>query len=106
MDIPKCVQAFLNRLVEEYPIEELLVFGSRAVGDHEPRSDFDIGVRAASIERCHFSRLRVEAAEARTMFWISLVHLDSTPDKLKQRIQEQGVRVYERKKASGEPFEP
>ncbi len=96
MDIPQSVQLILDTLVITHPIDELILFGSRAVGDYEPRSDFDIAVRAPSIDRYQFSKIRVETAEARTLYWISLVHFDTTPTRFQSRIREQGVTIYER----------
>lgn len=96
MDIPHSVQRVLDALVRNHPIEELILFGSRAVGDCEPRSDFDIAVCAPSIERYQFSKIRVETAESRTLYWVSLVHFDTTPKRLQCRIREQGVTIYER----------
>jgi len=102
MEMPESVQLVLDTLVKTYPVEELILFGSRAVGDHEPRSDFDIAVRANAIDRYQFSKIRVEIAEARTLYWVSLVHFDTTPPKLQERIQKQGVTIYDRSKATGQ----
>lgn len=96
MDIPQSVNNVIKELVELYPIDKLVLFGSRAVGDHEERSDFDIAVFSKSICRNNFSKLRLDAAESRTLFWISLVHFESNPPALQQRILEQGIIIYER----------
>lgn len=100
VEIPESVQLVLDSLVQAYPVEELILFGSRAVGDHEPRSDFDIAVRASEIDRYQFSKIRVEISEARTLYWVSLVHFNTTPPKLQARIQEQGVTIYDQSKAA------
>lgn len=100
MEIPVSVQLVLDKLVKKYPVEELILFGSRAVGDHEPRSDFDVAVRASTIDRYKFSKIRVEISDARTLYWISLVHFDTTPPKLQERIQKQGVTIYDGSKAA------
>lgn len=102
MEIPESVQQVLAMLVRTYPIEELILYGSRAVGDHEPRSDFDIAVRATAMSRHAFSKMRLDIAEARSLYWISLVHLNTTPPKLQARIKEQGITIYELSKTAGQ----
>lgn len=96
MDTPASVHRVIKELVKLYPIDKLVIFGSRAVGDHEDRSDFDIAVFSKSICRKKFSKLRLEIAESRTLYWISLVHFESNPPALKKRILEQGITIYER----------
>jgi uncharacterized protein len=98
---PMSVQRVLSDLVSSKPIDALVLFGSRAMGDNDIRSDFDIAVSAPSLQRREFSMIRVEVAEAPTLYWISLVHLELTPLRLRERILRQGVLIYERPKASG-----
>lgn len=96
MDIPSSVENVIKELVNRYPIDKLVLFGSRAVGDYEDRSDFDIAVFSKSLCRGKFSKLRLDAAESRTLYWVSLVHFESNPAVLQQRILEQGIIIYER----------
>jgi len=96
MNTPLSVKKVIKELVELYPIDKLVLFGSRAVGDYESRSDFDIAVFSRSLCRKKFSRLRLDAAESRTLYWVSLVHFESNPPALQQRILEQGITIYER----------
>lgn len=63
MKEPLSVQSVIDELVDLYPIEKLVLFGSRAVGDFDPRSDFDIAVFAPKLCRKKFSRLRLDAAD-------------------------------------------
>lgn len=99
---PMSVQQVLTDLVASKPIDTLILFGSRAVGDYDARSDFDIAVSAPRVGKQEFSKIRVEIAEAPTLYWISLVHLELTPIRLRDRILSQGIIIYERQKASGQ----
>ncbi len=96
MITPISVQRVIDELVELYPIDKLVLFGSRAVGDFEERSDFDIAVFSQTLCRKKFSRLRLDAADSRTLYWVSLVHFETNPQALQQRILEQGITIYER----------
>jgi predicted nucleotidyltransferase len=77
-------------------IERLILFGSRAAGDADPRADVDLALSAPRLTRPQFARLRVDAYEAPTLYWISLVHLEATPERLRERIEIQGIVIYER----------
>jgi predicted nucleotidyltransferase len=96
MNTPISVQRVIEDLVLFYPIDRLVLFGSRAVGDFEERSDFDIAVFSQSLCKGQFSKLKLDAAESRTLYWVSLVHFESNPPALQRRILEQGITIYER----------
>lgn len=96
--IPTSAQSFIRHLSSLPQIEQIILFGSRAVGDNDPRADIDLAVSAPNLSRWQFAKLRIEAFEARTLYWISLVHLEQTPNILRKRINQQGVVLYGRKK--------
>lgn len=83
MEIPESVQQVLAMSVRTYPIEEFAVRAT-AMGSHA------------------FSKMRLDIAEARSLYWISLVHFDATPPKLQARIKEQGITIYELSKTAGQ----
>ena len=97
--LPKSVLNFIEWLENLPDVQQMILFGSRAVGDNDERADVDLAISAHSLDRKKFARLRVEAYETRTLYWISLMHLEQTPNVLRKRIIEQGVVIYERKKA-------
>ncbi|WP_080516749.1 nucleotidyltransferase family protein [Teredinibacter turnerae] len=101
MNTPISVENVLKELVERYPIDKLVLFGSRAVGDNEERSDFDIAVFSKSLCKRKFSKLRLDAADSRTLYWVSLVHFESNPAALQERILQQGIIIYERTQTAG-----
>lgn len=76
-------------------VERIVLFGSRAVGDNSPRADIDLAISAPTLTRWQFAELRVDAFETLTLYWISLVHLEQTPDTLCERIEKQGKTLYE-----------
>lgn len=100
-NIPKSVKGFLETICTSYPIESLILFGSRAVGDHEERSDIDIAVCGSGLTRLDWARLRAAAYEANTLYWVSLVHYDRNPHELQERIKLIGEEIYVRTETVG-----
>jgi predicted nucleotidyltransferase len=94
--LPDSVRKFLLALSTEPSIEKIVLFGSRAVGDHDATSDVDVAIHAPRLTIPQFGRLRARAAYARTLYWVTLVHFERTPVMLRQRILEQGVILFER----------
>ena len=99
-NIPRSARDLIRWLSSLPEIERIILFGSRAVGDNDPRADIDLALSAPSLNRWQFARLRVRAFECRSLYWISLVHLEETPDTLRERIHQQGVILYEQAKAT------
>ena len=99
-NLPKSVLSFLHTLAQHPNINRIVLFGSRAIGDHDQRADVDVAISAPTLKRGEFARLREAAYEARTLYWITLVHLELTPKALRQRIMTQGVTLYEREKTT------
>jgi predicted nucleotidyltransferase len=87
---------FLSRVAAHEAVDSIILFGSRAVGDHDERSDIDVAVSAASITRLDWARIKEAAEAARSLYWISLVHLENNPPALQKRIRETGVELYVR----------
>ena len=99
-NIPESAWQFLAELSCNDSVDALILFGSRAFGDHEERSDVDVAVCGATITRLQWAQFKDAAHVAPTLYWISLVHFDRNPISLRQRITETGVTVYVRTKAS------
>ncbi|QPK63182.1 nucleotidyltransferase domain-containing protein [Methylomonas sp. LL1] len=93
-NIPESARQFLEHISTDYVIESLILFGSRAIGDHDERSDVDIAVCGPAISRLEWARLRAAAYKANTLYWVSLVHFDRNPPSLRARIIETGVEIY------------
>ena len=57
----KAAQAFLRRLGREYDVDRLILFGSRARGDHRPDSDLDLAVVLTG-QRADFIETKLDMA--------------------------------------------
>ena len=96
---PESVQAASQPLVFVLEVRTVILFGSRAVGDHDEKSDFDIAISAPSLARSELTKLRDTIGHARTLYKISVSLLEMMPERLRARVTSQGITVYERKEA-------
>jgi len=96
--IPPSVVNLLSKWVEYPEINFILIFGSRALGDAEARSDIDISISAPSISLNKWLQIKKMAEEANTLLWITVVNFEYSPIELRKRNLKEGVIVYERKK--------
>lgn len=91
--IPPSVRPLVARLEAAPGVRRVVLFGSRARGDHRARSDVDLALDAPGLSRAAWVRLRGDADEARTLYRVDLVRLDEVPDRLRQRIEAEGIDV-------------
>lgn len=82
-------------------IERMILFGSRAIGDHDDRSDLDVAVSAPELDRAGLAALRDRLDRFRTLYTISLTPIESMPPRLRDRVLAQGVLLYERQETEG-----
>ncbi len=69
----------------------ILLFGSRARGDHRERSDYDIGFEFSEAYESSWARFVLDAQElAPTLCGLDLVNLREARGKLKARILSEG----------------
>jgi predicted nucleotidyltransferase len=75
-------------------IAVLVVFGSRARGDHRPDSDLDVAVLPDTVESRARRYLQADLAAALAHLtldgWVDVILLDEAPEVLRQRIMESG----------------
>ena len=94
--IPDAIRRLVARLGTEPSVRRVLLFGSRARGTAQPRSDVDLAVEAPAASARDWLRLTDMAEEAETLLSIDLVRLDEAPPELRERILTEGQPLYER----------
>lgn len=77
-------------------VERIVLFGSRARGDAEPRSDIDLAVECPNASRVVWNTIREQVLDARTLLFIDLVRHDRASEALRHRVLTDGVVLYER----------
>ena len=94
--IPNAIRRLVARLGTEPSVRRVILFGSRARGTAQPRSDVDLAVEAPTASTRDWLRLADMAEEADTLLSIDLVRLDEAPLELRERIFAEGQALYER----------
>jgi predicted nucleotidyltransferase len=94
--VPHGVQSLVAQLSAEPSVRRVILFGSRARGDAEARSDVDLAVEAPGASARDWLRLVDMAEDADTLLAIDLVRLEEAPSDLRQRIEAEGLALYER----------
>lgn len=86
----------IKEIAGRYPVGKVVLFGSRARGDHSPRSDYDFAVFAPALNAADQARFGMEVEEIATLKKIDLVFVDGAlEDELLISIEREGVVVYE-----------
>ena len=94
---PRIIRTLLEYLAAYSHVQKVILFGSRARGDEEERSDIDIAVEGSDITRREWLEMQEYMdEEAPTLLSIDLVRLESISHKLKENIEREGVVLYER----------
>ncbi len=87
-DIKRAIkEIFKNKSVRVY------IFGSRARGDHTPRSDLDLGFLSQEDISYELALLRELLEESNLTFSVDVVDLSRTSDEFKEAVLREG-RVW------------
>ncbi len=93
MELRADIQSAIIKLAEQYGLAQVILFGSRARGDHHKRSDIDLAARGGDVMR--FS-LAVDE-EVPTLLMFDVVDLDQqVQPELLAAIKKDGVSLYEK----------
>lgn len=90
-------ERFAQRLIEaceqESSVSKVVLFGSRARGDHRSSSDIDLAIEGGAVPL----RLNTKLREAAGLYKLDIVHLDSLDNpELAEEIRREGIIVYDR----------
>lgn len=93
MDLSKEIQKSIQKLAQEYGVQKVILFGSRARGDNRERSDIDIAVQGGDTFRF---ALDVED-KVPTLLFFDVVNLDeAVQPELLESIRREGKILYEK----------
>lgn len=89
---------FLQQLAALPFVETLLLFGSRARGDHRERSDIDLAVYCPDASDSQWFDVLAIVEEADTLLMIDCIRLDAEPadSTLRAAIEQDAKVLYER----------
>ncbi len=96
-NLPEKLHNQLIRLLSaQLEVEKVILFGSRARGDAEERSDIDLAIVAPTASPRQWLDLTFLLEETDTLLPIDLVRWEEVPQMLKERILAEGEILYER----------
>ncbi len=86
----------LEEIVEfarKYDLSRVVLFGSRARGDHKEKSDIDLAVSGGNV-----TAFAIDVDEkTSTLLKFDIVNLDaSVQEELRESIEEEGIVIYEK----------
>ena len=93
---PAIIDAIAKRIGNYSHVEKVILFGSRARGDEQERSDIDIAVVGPEITRTEWVRMSSDVDDAETLLSIDLVRFETASSQMKDSIVKEGVILYER----------
>ena len=100
INLPESIQKFVHELVVQTNPEQVILFGSRARGDHRPNSDFDLACKFKNKDASAWTRFLVFSEdEALTLFQVDVVDYDEVRDEYKKNIDREGQVIYERSRS-------
>ncbi|MDR3584954.1 MAG: nucleotidyltransferase domain-containing protein [Desulfosporosinus sp.] len=88
----------IREIGQNYAIEKIILFGSRAIGDHRPTSDIDLAVYLLP-EFNNRGHMTSDFDDLNTLLKIDIVFINEHIDlKLLENIEREGLILYERTK--------
>ena len=92
---------FFKQLTKLSYIQEIWLFGSRARGDNQDRSDIDLAVLCPEATISEWLYIKDIVEQARTLLSVDCIRLDGLRDdsELKKSIIREGIQLYERSKS-------
>lgn len=97
--MPSPEEAVRKRLVGLPDVSRAIVFGSRAAGDADERSDLDLALSCPGIDHRRWAQIAEAIEQAETLIAIDLVWLEDAPVALRDEIRRTGRVLYERTQA-------
>ena len=92
----RAIARIVASLAPRAEVRRAILFGSRARGDYQPRSDIDLAVDAPNASPSEWHAIADIVADADTLLPIDLVRLDEAPPELRARIDAEGQVLLER----------
>ena len=93
--------SFYHNLTQQPFVERIWLFGSRARGDNQDRADIDIAIYCPAATAKDWLHILDIIDDADTLLEIDCLRLDELREDsaIKQSIEREGVKLYERQHA-------
>ncbi len=102
---PPDLEAIINTLSENDRVEEIILFGSRALGDFRPASGIDISIIGKKLTLNDQAKLSAKLEQLLIHNFINLLHYNSIENKeLIKHIDTHGITLWSKNKNKNNPF--
>ncbi|MGZ3747845.1 MAG: nucleotidyltransferase family protein [Pseudobdellovibrionaceae bacterium] len=92
--LPDSIRTLIELIITTVQPSQIVLFGSRARGDHRDNSDFDIAVKGP-VDQKKWTQLLIEIDEqALSLYPVDLVLYEELGDDYKRNIQAEGKLIY------------
>jgi len=95
VEIPGTVQAVIERGARDLKPEKIVLFGSRARGDHRPNSDFDLAFFQVKNNEDWDRFLVSHQEDPTTLYSLDLLRFDEVDEAYQKNILQEGIVLYE-----------
>lgn len=93
---PKPIEAVLPVFRSEPGIEKVIVFGSRAIGDNDPRSDLDLAIFCPRLGAHEWATILNRLDVAPTLIRLDIHRFETLSAEFRAAILREGKVIYER----------
>ena len=95
--LPASIQKAVQLIVDELDPQEVILFGSRAREDHRENSDFDLAVKASTLDQGSWARVLLAINEdSITLYPVDVVHFERMAKDYQKNISKEGKSLYVR----------
>ncbi|WP_230192822.1 nucleotidyltransferase domain-containing protein [Paenibacillus sp. CECT 9249] len=102
---PSIRQHFMRTASEHRNVRRVFLFGSRAKGDADERSDIDLAVEAPEADEREWLEIMHQLEDFETLLAMDIIRLDEASSSLREVIYKEGQIVYEQPKGETKPDE-
>lgn len=95
-NLPQSIQDVLNLAIDTLRPQEIILFGSRARGDHRPNSDWDIAFKGVSHQKAWPAFLIEQKEEPISLLKYDLVQYEELTPDYHENIQKDGILLYKK----------
>lgn len=86
----------IKAIASRYPLQKIVLFGSRARGDHRETSDYDLAVFGDELTAGEKAQLALEIEDLNTLHKFDIVWINKQAEpQLIANIAREGVVIYE-----------
>jgi uncharacterized protein len=89
------IEEITSKLSPVTSVKKIILFGSRARGDSDPKSDIDIAINCPQASQRQWLSINEKIDEINTLLSIDVVRFDKVPDELCEKIKREGIVIYE-----------